>query len=155
MAVSDGGSVPSLSSIRRANKKRNTDMARSLYAMISSEVNSKMQRISGVLMDAFSAPAMAMQSTDPANQLRDSAGPGGPGAGGVPGSTAAGNYGPATKALLDTIAVAEGTASQPNSGYLTHFGFDQYSGQGYPSAHPNIVKRTSRYSSAAFGPTTL
>ncbi len=61
---------------------------------------------------------------------------------------AVGDYGQATKALLDSIAFAEGTYGQDNSGYNTHFGFDQTDDL---SAHPNIVKHGEKHSSAAFG----
>jgi muramidase (phage lysozyme) len=69
------------------------------------------------------------------------------------GEGAKGPAGTATRALLDSIAMAEGTFDQKNQGYLTHFGFDQYAGKGFPSAHPDIVKRpkNSQYASAAFG----
>lgn len=66
------------------------------------------------------------------------------GSGAVPGSGLAIEW----RALLDVIAFAEGTFNQPNNGYNTHFGFDQTEDL---SKHPNIVKRTSGYASAAFG----
>ena len=52
------------------------------------------------------------------------------------------------RALLNVIAYAEGTRDDPNNGYNTHFGYDQNADL---SAHPNIIKRSSGYSSAAFG----
>jgi len=62
-----------------------------------------------------------------------------------------GKFGPATNALLDAIAYAEGTAGHPNNGYLTHFTGAQYSGKGYPEKHPDKVFHSKDYSSAAFG----
>jgi len=52
------------------------------------------------------------------------------------------------RAMLDAIAYAEGTSKYPNSGYNTHFAGDQTSDL---SRHPDIVKRSGRYASAAFG----
>lgn len=69
-----------------------------------------------------------------------------PGTGG-----SSGKFGPATNALLDAIAYAEGTAGHPNNGYLTHFTGAQYSGKGYPEKHPDKVFHSKDYSSAAFG----
>jgi len=66
------------------------------------------------------------------------------GSGAVPGAGLAIEW----RALLDVIAFAEGTFDQPNNGYNTHFGFDQTEDL---SKHPNIVKRTPGYASAAFG----
>jgi len=66
------------------------------------------------------------------------------GSGAVPGAGLAIEW----RALLDVIAFAEGTFNQPNNGYNTHFGFDQTEDL---SKHPNIVKRTPGYASAAFG----
>lgn len=66
------------------------------------------------------------------------------GSGAVPGSGLAIEW----RALLDVIAFAEGTFDQPNNGYNTHFGYDQTEDL---SKHPNIVKRTPGYASAAFG----
>ena len=59
-----------------------------------------------------------------------------------------GKTGSATKALLDTIAFAEGTYGESNSGYNTHFGFSQTEDL---SKHPNKVIRSGGYASAAFG----
>ena len=69
---------------------------------------------------------------------------------GVPsmGSQSRGNYGPYTKAFLDTIAFAEGTYHQPNSGYNTHFAFDRTEDL---SAHPALIKSGGGYRSDAFG----
>ena len=64
------------------------------------------------------------------------------------GSGARGNFGPRTLALLDTLAMAEGTIGQQNSGYNTHFGFDQTEDL---SAHPGIIKGTGKLRSDAFG----
>ena len=64
------------------------------------------------------------------------------------GSQARGNYGPHTKAFLDTIAFAEGTYDQPNSGYNTHFAFDRTENL---SAHPALIKSGGGYRSDAFG----
>lgn len=61
---------------------------------------------------------------------------------------AAGPSGTATRSLLDSIAFAEGTYHQKNKGYNTHFGFDQTEDL---SKHPDIVKRSGGYASAAFG----
>lgn len=63
-------------------------------------------------------------------------------------SQARGNYGPYTKAFLDTIAFAEGTYYQPNTGYNTHFAFDQTKDL---SAHPALIKSGGGYRSDAFG----
>lgn len=55
------------------------------------------------------------------------------------------------RALLNTLAYAEGTINQPNDGYNTHFGYDQTQDL---SAHPAIIKtvRSDRiYRSDAFG----
>lgn len=55
------------------------------------------------------------------------------------------------RALLNVIAYAEGTdisVKMPNNGYNTHFAGSQTADL---SAHPNIVKRSSGYASAAFG----
>jgi len=55
------------------------------------------------------------------------------------------------RALLNTLALAEGTINQPNDGYNTHFGYDQTQDL---SAHPAIIKtvRSDRvYRSDAFG----
>jgi muramidase (phage lysozyme) len=52
------------------------------------------------------------------------------------------------RAMLDAIAFAEGTSKYPNSGYNTHFAGDQTADL---SRHPDIVKRSGRYASAAFG----
>jgi len=41
-------------------------------------------------------------------------------------------FGPATMALLDTIAFAEGTAYRPNNGYNTQFTGRQFSGVNHP-----------------------
>jgi len=41
-------------------------------------------------------------------------------------------FGPATTALLDTIAFAEGTAGYPNKGYNTQFTGRQFSGVNHP-----------------------
>ena len=65
------------------------------------------------------------------------------GSGAVPGAGLAIEW-----ALLDVLAFAEGTFDQPNNGYNTHFGFDQTEDL---SKHPNIVKRTTGFASAAFG----
>lgn len=70
---------------------------------------------------------------------------------GSPGSSGAGASGPqgeATRSLLDAISFAEGTFHQPDQGYKTHFGFDRTEDL---SKHPNIVKRSGGYASAAFG----
>ena len=61
---------------------------------------------------------------------------------------ATGPSGAATRSLLDSIAFAEGTYHQKNKGYNTHFGFDQTEDL---SKHPDIVKRSGGYASAAFG----
>ena len=64
------------------------------------------------------------------------------------GSQSRGNYGPHTKAFLDTIAFAEGTYHQPNSGYNTHFAFDRTEDL---SAHQALIKSGGGYRSDAFG----
>ena len=52
------------------------------------------------------------------------------------------------RAMLDTIAFAEGTRDQPNNGYKTLFGFGQFDDY---SRHPDKVVRSGRYASAAAG----
>ena len=64
------------------------------------------------------------------------------------GMGAQGNFGPKTKAFLDAIAFAEGTFHQKNTGYNTHFAFDQTADL---SAHPAIIKSGGKYRSDAFG----
>jgi muramidase (phage lysozyme) len=64
------------------------------------------------------------------------------------GMGAQGNFGPKTKAFLDAIAFAEGTFHQKNTGYNTHFAFDQTADL---SAHPAIIKSGGGYRSDAFG----
>lgn len=64
--------------------------------------------------------------------------------GGIPGSGLPIEW----RALLNTIAYAEGTINQPNDGYNTHFGYDQTKDL---SAHPAIIKRGGGYASDAFG----
>ena len=79
-------------------------------------------------------------------------GPSGPGAGATPsappGAGAAGPQGAATRALLDTIAFAEGTEGKGDSGYNIQFGGGQFQGYG---SHPDQVIHTEKYSSAAAG----
>lgn len=65
-----------------------------------------------------------------------------------PGAGAAGPQGAATRALLDTIAFAEGTEGKGDRGYNIQFGGGQF--QGYES-HPDQVIHGGRYSSAAAG----
>lgn len=83
-----------------------------------------------------------------------------PGGGGQPspgttpsaeGEGAKGPQGKSTRALLDSIAMAEGTFGREKGGYLTHFTGAQYAGEGFPSAHPDKVFKSGRYASAAFG----
>ena len=64
------------------------------------------------------------------------------------GEGAKGPQGKATRSLLDSIAMAEGTYHQPNKGYNTHFGFSQTQDL---SKHPDKVIRSGGYASAAFG----
>ena len=52
------------------------------------------------------------------------------------------------RAMLDAIAFAEGTRDQPNGGYKTLFGFEQFSDY---SRHPDRVVRKGGYASAAAG----
>ncbi len=52
------------------------------------------------------------------------------------------------RAMLDSIAFAEGTRDQPNNGYKTLFGFGQFNDY---SRHPDKVVRSGRYASAAAG----
>lgn len=56
-------------------------------------------------------------------------------------------FGPATMALLDTIAFAEGTAGYPNNGYNTQFTGRQFSGVN----HPRQILGSGRYRSDAAG----
>lgn len=67
------------------------------------------------------------------------------------GEGAKGPQGKSTRALLDSIAMAEGTFGREKGGYLTHFTGAQYAGEGFPSAHPDKVFKSGRYASAAFG----
>jgi murein DD-endopeptidase MepM/ murein hydrolase activator NlpD len=55
---------------------------------------------------------------------------------------------PEQRAMLDAIAFAEGTRDQPNGGYKTLFGFEQFDDY---SRHPDRVVRKGRYASAAAG----
>ena len=123
----------------------------------------------GGILDKF---GQAINSLSKVKKSQPSAGGGGapipqassppppPGGGGTPSAApktsdgktdpggATGPSGAATRSLLDSIAFAEGTYHQKNKGYNTHFGFDQTEDL---SKHPDIVKRSGGYASAAFG----
>ena len=91
-----------------------------------------------------SEPASSQTTTAPATQAPAQSQPTSTPSGYYPGA----NQSPEMRALLNTIAYAEGTVGEPNNGYNTHFGFSRTEDL---SAHPNIIIRGGKYNSAAFG----